>query len=94
MMQCHRSIGLSCRNCRMCRVDGGGWLRCPASNTPTYYMTHGEQQVMKKALYASSTLVAKGFTGDICADCGSMAMIRTGVCLTCQSCGSSSGGCS
>jgi hypothetical protein len=34
------------------------------------------------------------FSGDICADCGSAAMVRTGTCQTCQACGSSSGGCS
>jgi hypothetical protein len=34
------------------------------------------------------------FSGDICADCGSAAMIRTGTCQTCQACGSTSGGCS
>lgn len=33
-------------------------------------------------------------SGDICKDCGSAQMVRTGTCLTCQACGSSSGGCS
>lgn len=34
------------------------------------------------------------FSGDICQDCGSTSMVRTGTCMTCQACGSSSGGCS
>jgi hypothetical protein len=33
-------------------------------------------------------------SGDVCQDCGSFAMVRTGTCLTCAACGSSSGGCS
>ena len=33
-------------------------------------------------------------SGDICHDCGSVLMVRTGTCLTCMACGSSSGGCS
>ena len=31
-------------------------------------------------------------SGDLCSRCGGM-MVRTGTCLTCQSCGESSGGC-
>lgn len=30
-------------------------------------------------------------TGELCDTCGSFAMVRTGACMTCQSCGSSSG---
>ncbi len=37
---------------------------------------------------------ARNLSGDICHDCGSPNMIRTGTCLTCGDCGSSSGGCS
>lgn len=35
-----------------------------------------------------------GFSGDVCSSCGSASLVRTGTCLTCQSCGSTSGGCS
>lgn len=31
-------------------------------------------------------------TGDACTRCGGL-MVRTGMCMTCQSCGESSGGC-
>lgn len=33
-------------------------------------------------------------SGDVCTSCGAAAMVRTGTCLTCQACGTSSGGCS
>lgn len=33
-------------------------------------------------------------TGDLCQGCGGPNMVRTGTCLTCQDCGSTSGGCS
>ena len=33
-------------------------------------------------------------SGDICSTCGAAAMVRTGTCLTCQNCASTSGGCS
>lgn len=32
-----------------------------------------------------------GYTGDPCPTCGSIAVVRTGTCATCQSCGSTSG---
>ena len=35
-----------------------------------------------------------GFTGDMCNECGNFRMVRTGTCLTCLDCGSTSGGCS
>lgn len=36
----------------------------------------------------------QNYSGDACNDCGSMRMVRTGTCLTCMDCGSTSGGCS
>jgi len=33
----------------------------------------------------------RGFTGDICDDCGSSQMVRNGTCLKCNSCGSTTG---
>ncbi len=35
-----------------------------------------------------------GPSGEWCEDCGMFGMVRTGTCLTCQLCGSKSGGCS
>lgn len=88
MMQCHRSIGLSVRNCRMCRVDGGGWLRCPPGVNPV------RLSAVEEPLHRVTYAVTMSGTGDVCQDCGAFAMIRTGTCLTCTACGSSSGGCS
>jgi ribonucleoside-diphosphate reductase alpha chain len=33
----------------------------------------------------------KGYTGDICSECGSVTMVRNGTCLKCITCGSTSG---
>jgi ribonucleoside-diphosphate reductase alpha chain len=33
----------------------------------------------------------KGYTGDACSDCGSFTLVRSGSCLRCDTCGSSSG---
>ena len=37
--------------------------------------------------------LTQGYSGDVCASCGAFAMMRTGTCLTCTACGSTSGGC-
>lgn len=34
---------------------------------------------------------ASGFTGDVCGRCGNMQMTRSGSCLTCRACGSTTG---
>lgn len=34
-----------------------------------------------------------GYSGETCATCGSAAMRRSGTCLVCDACGSTSGGC-
>jgi hypothetical protein len=34
---------------------------------------------------------AQGYTGDTCDQCGQMTMKRTGTCLTCASCGTTTG---
>ncbi|MCU7495219.1 MAG: vitamin B12-dependent ribonucleotide reductase [Ignavibacteria bacterium] len=33
----------------------------------------------------------KGYTGDVCVECGSITMVRNGTCLKCMTCGSTSG---
>lgn len=33
----------------------------------------------------------KGYTGDVCPECGSMTMVRNGTCLKCTTCGSTTG---
>lgn len=61
-----------------CRLPEGGWLECPPD---------------ARGILIESP-VAPQMSGDACHDCGAFAMVRTGTCLTCQACGSSSGGCS
>lgn len=34
---------------------------------------------------------AQGFTGDVCPSCQSLTMVRAGTCLTCRSCGATTG---
>lgn len=37
------------------------------------------------------TARALGFTGDMCENCSSTRMVRTGTCITCQECGANKG---
>lgn len=47
----------------------------------------------KKTTYQSDVQKARerGYTGDICPECGSMTMVRNGTCLKCQTCGATTG---
>jgi hypothetical protein len=104
IMDCER-----CRLLPWDRENGGGWRPCPPARTfkriGQHHLTAAERRVLDNALRRSTHVIGIGvavapqqpsqqFTGDICADCGSVAMVRTGTCSTCQACGSSSGGCS
>jgi hypothetical protein len=107
-MTCHRAIGRSIMDCERCRLlpwdreNGGGWRPCPVGKAfkrqqrqhRNRHLTAAERRVLDNALRRSTPTFASQFTGEICADCGSVAMVRTGTCSTCQACGSSSGGCS
>ena len=95
--RCNRLRGKSIRDC-VCRV-GDCWQKCPAGA----HLGILDPDVIRDCLLLAQTepLVAvpnkkrnNGLSGDCCQDCGSFAMVRTGTCLTCQVCGSSSGGCS
>jgi ribonucleoside-diphosphate reductase alpha chain len=33
----------------------------------------------------------RGYTGDVCQECGNVTMVRNGTCLKCDTCGSTSG---
>ena len=80
-MRCNLLYGGSVRDC-YCRIpDGGGWLNC-------------QPEARREIRNALQLRQLPRLTGDCCQDCGSFAMVRTGVCTTCQACGSSSGGCS
>lgn len=77
------------------RVFGGSVRECPCMLLPHDRLGGGG--------FLSCPPEARGplpprkspkFSGDSCQTCGSMQMVRTGTCLTCQCCGDSSGGCS
>ena len=53
----------------------------------------GETQYRQKGNTSERIREAKmkGYTGDICGECGSATMVRNGTCLKCVTCGSTSG---
>jgi hypothetical protein len=81
---CNRLHGGSVRDC-VCRLPHDGWLECPPS---------ASLNSRRPDLGFAPQHPPRRLTGDICADCGSPNMVRTGTCMTCQDCGSTSGGCS
>lgn len=44
-----------------------------------------------EAILHSQIAIAKDYTGDECRDCGSFSMVRNGMCLKCENCGSTTG---
>lgn len=82
LAHCKRALGGSCRECVCMLPNGAGWAECPKE---------ARGAIDRKSAPAPHYLQP---SGDICVDCGSSMMVRTGTCLTCQACGSSSGGCS
>lgn len=52
----------------------------PRERNPDTIQTLTQQEIIKA-----------GFTGDFCTNCGSSMLVRTGACVTCQSCGSNTG---
>jgi hypothetical protein len=77
---CARLAGGSARNCGCKLPNLGGWLDCPP-------VARGLLRAVRAAHGEQSP------TGEFCSECGGM-MVRTGTCMTCQLCGTSSGGCS
>ena len=64
-------------------VIGTARERTPAEGTPL------AQRARETAPVGSGS--PSPFTGDQCQDCGSMNVVRTGTCGTCQNCGASTG---
>ncbi len=54
---------------------------------PVYPGKWKDPETLKKIEEARN----KGFTGDICPECGSLEMVRNGSCLKCNSCGATTG---
>jgi hypothetical protein len=96
---CSRLHGGSARGC-VCRLPEGGWLQCPpeARGILAPAVHFGEDRaanpISARDDHVRPRQSSMGFTGDPCDHCGLFTMVRTGTCLTCQSCGSTSGGCS
>lgn len=57
--------------------------------------TNGNGRSERSKVFAMHTQMVKakerGYTGDICPECGSMTMVRNGTCLKCTTCGSTTG---
>ncbi|MEZ4824600.1 MAG: hypothetical protein R2942_20295, partial [Ignavibacteria bacterium] len=61
-----------------------GESRIKLSNVKTTETTTFTMEKIKEAKL-------KGYTGDICTNCGSPTMVRNGTCLKCITCGETSG---
>jgi ribonucleoside-diphosphate reductase alpha chain len=59
-------------------------LAAAAAVTPTVMLTRGKADTVQEARL-------KGFTGDVCGECGSTQMVRNGTCTKCLNCGGTSG---
>ena len=95
--RCNRLRGLGIATCS-CRTEGG-WLECPPGAigvlSPALLeacRSFAEPVVPATAFIPPATLRRQQYTGNSCSNCGSLEMVRTGACETCQVCGES-GGC-
>ncbi len=70
--------------------DWGATLALPAAGTGRYRAGWWELEPVGE----SSGWVVANRAGEVCDRCGSLEMIRSGTCLTCSNCGTTSGGCS
>jgi len=61
---------------------------------PTITITNEKDSEKGKAMVMHKEVVMareRGYTGDICPECGSLTMVRNGTCLKCNTCGSTTG---
>lgn len=90
-------------------AEWGAFVRCPHAATGKYRALFSEMIPFPEAAVVHTSLPVRaadtrnraderareaGYSGDACGNCGSFRMKRTGVCLCCEDCGSTSGGCS
>lgn len=54
-------------------------------------MKDDKQEATEKRSADRTQARAVGFTGDVCKTCGNFTMIRAGTCLTCTTCGATTG---
>lgn len=53
--------------------------------------TSGKRATEQASMFIYEEAKMKGYTGDICEECGQATMVRNGTCLKCNSCGATSG---
>lgn len=63
----------------------------PPVQSVTHTSTEVKTQATKVQFNSIEEAKLKGYTGDICSDCGAITMVRNGTCLKCVSCGATSG---
>lgn len=64
-------------------ADWGAHVLAPAAATGAFRAAWSEMEPVARRRSAP--------TGDVCDHCGGVNMVRSGSCLTCQNCGSTSG---
>jgi ribonucleoside-diphosphate reductase alpha chain len=74
-------------------TDDSGSFHVPnTSATPPQQFTRVDRaQLPTATISARDASRAKGYTGDPCEECGALAMLRSGTCQRCDSCGATTG---
>lgn len=74
------------------------WRYPPSPEVPSIAAREEERIVSPEAesppFSEKARAQMQGYTGDECYSCHQFMMVRSGTCLTCRACGSTSGGCS
>lgn len=81
--------------------DWGAVVATPAAFSGEFRATWDEMIAIDKIdiIRTNSTATVheaarmSGYTGDVCPNCQGMRMVRTGTCVQCEDCQTSSGGC-
>ncbi len=69
----------------------GAHVVCKAAATGKFRALFGEMELFHKVNGELGAAIECGFTGNVCANCGSLRLKRVGSCETCEDCGSSNG---
>lgn len=91
--ECHRLQGRSMLDGDGCRCFlAAGFLECPPEARTVPVTLACAQRIVTRSRMQPRRNVQR--SGDFCDNCGGANIVRTGTCLTCVDCGSTSGGCS